>query len=112
MMWQTAFPAPDLSAVLLLDRFPGNRHRPFWHLENLQQGLVSVTALVNTGDCSVVAFEFGYDDKDVRTIGNPDPGAVRLSYYFTKGEVIMSIGCAKAKDNPGIVIKVAQSGSR
>lgn len=67
---------------------------------------MSVTALVDASDCSVIALEFRYHGNQVRTIGSPQGGAVRLSYYFTKGEVIVSIACAEAKNNPGIAIKV------
>lgn len=105
-MWRTSLPSPELTAVLLLDRLPDKRRCPFWHLENLR-GLVSVTAFVNVRDCSVIGFEFRYDDGNVCVIGSPQQSAVRLSHYFTKGEVIVSIGCAEATNNPGIAIKVA-----
>lgn len=104
-MWQSSLPSPNLRAVLLLDRCPDKRRYPFWHLDGLQS-LVSVTAFVDTIDCSVRAFEFVYDENHVRAIGSSQDGAVRLSYYFTKGEVIESIGCAQAKKNTGIVIQV------
>jgi hypothetical protein len=109
-MWQRSLPAPDLRALLLLDRSPEQRHSPFNHLGCLR-GLISVTAFVDTGNCSLMAFKFAYNNGDVRTVGNTDLGAVRLSYYFTEGEVITSIGCAKANTNPGIAIKVTQTGS-
>jgi hypothetical protein len=108
MMWQKAFTASNSKPVLLLDRCPDKRHSPFWHLEVLQ-GLVSVTAFVDVSDCSVIAFEFRYNDEDIRIIGSPHVGAVRLSYFFMKGEVIVSIGCAQAKNNSGVAIKVSQS---
>jgi hypothetical protein len=108
MMWQNSYPNPSLRALLLLDLFPDERRSSFWHLGCLQD-LASIIAFVDTSDCSVMALEFRYNNDDFRTIGNPTSGGVRLSYYFTKGEVILSLGCAKAKNNPGIAIKVFQS---
>jgi hypothetical protein len=106
-MWQNSYPAPNLRALLLLDLFPDKRRFPYWHLGNLQD-LASVIAFVDCNDCSVMAFEFRYNNEEVRTIGDLSSGGARLSYYFTKGEVISSLGCAKAKNNPGIAIKVFQ----
>jgi hypothetical protein len=105
MMWQKSLPVQHQRALLLVSQCSDKRHSPFRHLENLH-GVVSVTAVVDTSDLSLMAFEFRYVNGNLQTIGNTDVEAVRLSYIFAQGEKIVSIGCAKAKSNPGIAVKV------